>query len=305
MKLMGGKKNQQPTRREVAARRQAESGMDAGPQTSSYVRGRTLSSRKSAAEEPSERQASWDLRKRRKRLVRYLVSVLAVAVVIMFILTQLVIEVTVESAGHELGEDPRGKYENSLNQYFAERPIERLRFMIDESALRSFFLHNSPEVQSVQVAPGSRMTRGTLNLSFRKPVAQWSSGGKVHFVDDTGTIFEKNYFDTPAIVVKDQSGVGTYAGQEAANRRFLSFLGRVVHLFGENGLSVVEAAIPPDAVRQVEFRLDGKSYSVKMTVDRSAESQVDESMHAVRYMEGQGRHPEYIDVRVDQRVFYK
>lgn len=308
MRLLGGRKRQTPTRREVAERRRSESvdAKGAFVPVNLYHRGRVSKDGTGhSLAGSSERQAAWSLRKQRRRLVKYLAATLAMALAMLLILTQLVIDVSVVPTGRKLSHDQEGQYSAVLEKYFRQRPIERLRFLIDESALRAFFLEESPEVQSVQVSSGSKLTHGSLKISFRQPVAQWSSSDKVYYVDNTGMIFEKSYFDSPGIIVSDQSGVPAYAGQEAANRKFLSFLGRIISLFGDEGIVVTEAIIPQDTVRQVEFRLEGRSYRVKMTVDRSAESQAEEAMHAVRYLDERSIHPEYVDVRVNQRVFYR
>ena len=42
-----------------------------------------------------------------------------------------------------------------------------------------------------------------------------------------------------------------------------------------------------------------------MTVDRAAVAQVDQAVKAMRFIDERRLRPEYLDVRVDQRVFYK
>ena len=89
------------------------------------------------------------------------------------------------------------------------------------------------------------------------------------------------------------------------NQRFLSFLGQAVSQFVKNNLSVSEIVLPQDTVRQVLFLIEGKGYAVKMTVDRAAVAQVEQAIKAMRFIDERRLRPEYLDVRVDQRVFYK
>ena len=42
-----------------------------------------------------------------------------------------------------------------------------------------------------------------------------------------------------------------------------------------------------------------------MTVDRSAQAQVKQAIATLGYLDNNGAKPGYIDVRVDQRSFYK
>ena len=134
---------------------------------------------------------------------------------------------------------------------------------------------------------------------------QWTSTGTVYFVDDDGVTFERNYFTPPAVTVRDESGVSAVAGQEVINRQFLSFLGQAVSAFKKEQVVVTEVVLPVETVRQVLFQLEGRPYPVKMTIDRGATAQVAEAMKAMRHLDAQGVSPQYIDVRVDQRVFYR
>lgn len=296
-------KKKELTRRELAARRRVdnESQTENSVDVAAYRRSRTLSERRHT-DESSPRQGAWDLRKRRRKLVARLAIVLAAAACVLGLLTQLTATITVETPAG-LGKNP--EYAAVLEGYLAERPIERLRFMLNTARLHEYFLEKAPEVQSVEVHGGTQLAHSILRLTFRQPVAQWSAGDTVYFVDTTGVTFEKNHFAEPKIVVSDQSGVPAEAGQEVINQRFLSFLGQAVALFDKHGLTVTEAILPPDTVRQVEFRLDGKPYVVRMTIDRTAEAQVEEALKAISFLDGRGSTPSYIDVRVDQRVFYK
>jgi hypothetical protein len=99
--------------------------------------------------------------------------------------------------------------------------------------------------------------------------------------------------------------VSAVAGQEVINRQFLSFLGQAVSAFKKEQVVVTEVVLPVETVRQVLFQLEGRPYPVKMTIDRGATAQVAEAMKAMRHLDAQGVSPQYIDVRVDQRVFYR
>lgn len=195
-------------------------------------------------------------------------------------------------------------YSKLLNEYYATRPFERLRFFLSHKDLHEYFLRHAPEVKSIRIE-GDFFARSAVKLVFRQPVAEWTSGDKSYFVDDGGVTFEKNYFDAPSVSVRDDSGIPAQGGQEVINRQFLSFLGQAVAAFSQNNARVTEAVLPANSIRQVWFRLDGKSYYIKTTVDRSAQAQVKQAVLTINYLAKQGRVPNYIDVRVDQRSFYR
>lgn len=291
------------TRREIVAQRQADTAK--ASRSDNFRRSATLGQSRQAVDlSDSERQTAWRLRLRRRRLVRWLVVAVLVIGVVLLLLTQLVAKVDIQASRHERSGEYQ-QYLKVMEDYYRARPIERLRFMIDQAALNAFFLERTPEIKSVNIVGSGDLTKGVLQVAFRQPVAQWASGNQVYFVDEAGVTFQHNYFDTPGVVVSDRSGVPAEAGQEVVNRRFLSFLGQSVALFRDSGLSVAEVVLPPSTVRQVEFKLQDREYIIKMTVDRPASAQVNQALKALKYVSEKGISPEYIDVRVDQRVFYR
>lgn len=302
MKRLFTPKKQSLTRREVVARRRAEVEKDVN--TQSYRRNRTLNSRETASPmETSERLETHRLIKRRRKITRSLLGVACGMVGVLVLLFQLTIYLSLQTPDARSAENAE-KYRAVLNEYYTARPAERFRFFLNSNDLKNFFLEKAPEVKTVRIE-GNFLAKSTVKLTFRQPVAQWSSAEKVYFVDDSGVTFEQNYFTSPSVAVKDESGIPTESGQEVINRQFLSFLGQAVHAFSQNDITVSGVILPAHTVRQVWFQLEGYPYIVRMTVDRGAMAQVKQAVITIHQMSNRGERPSYIDVRVDQRSFYK
>ncbi len=304
MKLPFSKKKSESnlSRREIAARRQAKIYEDLP--TQSYRRNRTLNSRQAISPlEASERLEAHELVKKRRSVARRLFMTAVGLAIIVFLLFQLTIDISIQTPDMKSSNSSK-KYVAALNGYYSAHPAERFRFFLNNNDLKQFFLQKAPEVKNIRIE-GDFLARSAVKLTFRQPVAQWSSGGKVYFVDDGGVTFEQNYFDAPAVAVRDESGLPTRGGQEVINRQFLSFLGQAVSAFAQYKIKVSEATLPASTVRQVWFKVEGRATQVRMTVDRSAQSQVKQAIIALEYLGKTGSVPEYIDVRVDQRSFYK
>ena len=290
------------SRREIAARRQAEN--YGNLPTQSYRRNRTLNSRQTISPlEASERLEAHNLAKKRRYMMQKLFITAVCLAVVVFLLFQLTISISIQTPDAKSSSNS-SKYASVLNEYYNAHPAERFRFFLNNNDLRQFFLQKAPEVKNIRIE-GDFLARSAVKLTFRQPVAQWSSGGKVYFVDDGGVTFEQNYFDAPAVVVRDESGLPTRGGQEVINRQFLSFLGQAVSAFAQYKIKVSEATLPASTVRQVWFKVEGRATQVRMTVDRAAQSQVKQAVITLEYLGKAGNTPEYIDVRVDQRSFYK
>ncbi len=296
------------SRREIIAKRrlavnQAPSGAGESGRARQFQKNRTLVSR-TGEPSGSERQAWRNLRQKRRRLIVTLVGVLAGAGMLMLALMQFAGKVQVQTPT-PMKEESTSVYVAILNEYFAERPMERFRGLVQEDALQDFFSVKAPEVKTVSIASGTELATATLRLTFREPVAQWSSSDRTYFVDDMGVTFERNFFAPPSVVVKDDSNIQAEAGVEVINQRSLGFLGYVVSGFREHGMTVQEVTLPENTLRTMVVHLEGRATTVQMTIDRDAKAQVEEAVQALQYLDGKGEAPGYIIVSVDQQVFYK
>ncbi|MDO4781220.1 MAG: hypothetical protein Q4A34_02425 [Candidatus Saccharibacteria bacterium] len=288
------------------SRRRAEvlAQKEAAPLDGAYRRHRTLNTRHSdSPAETSERLLSHMTAQRRKKLLRVAAGIVVTCGVLLLLLSQIAVSVAVQTPDAASAKHA-DRYIAALQQYYGSRPSERFLPLLQSKPLEEFFLAHAPEVKTVRVESRGILA-GRLKLTFRQPVAQWSSGDHTYFVDDHGVTFERNYFMTPSVVVKDQSGIPASAGQEVINRQFLGFLGQAVAQLKQRNLKVTEAVLPPHTVRQLELTVEGLPYRIKMTSERSAKSQVEQAMRTIGFLQSQHRTPQYIDVRVDQRVFYR
>ena len=199
------------------------------------------------------------------------------------------------------------KYEKVIQDYFGINPISRLSFFLDQSALTTYVSSKLPEVSMVSKRNMLGIGRSNFAITMRVPVAGWQINSKQYYVDSRGIPFEKDYFGKPVVQIIDNSGIpspqnGTVA---IASNRFLSFVGRVVYLSKLNGYTVTQAALPANTTRELEVRLKEGNYLVKLSIDRTVGEQVEDMVASVRYFTSHNQTPEYIDVRVSGKAFYR
>lgn len=196
-------------------------------------------------------------------------------------------------------------YEPLIQDYFAARPVERLRFLTDTDTLTAFVQTKAPEVKSIEIEPTAGLGTSQFLITPRRPAAGWLMAGNQQYVDDTGAAFTRNYYDTPGVQIVDSSGVPTKDGHVIASNRFLGFVGRLVGLIQQQGYTVTRITIPPDTTRLVEVGLKDIPYPIKVSVDRLAGEQAEDIGRVVRYLTKQGITPSYVDVRVKGKAYYK
>lgn len=197
-------------------------------------------------------------------------------------------------------------YIDAIQDYLDINPIERFHFLLNEKALNMFVSQKLPEVSDISQKNMTRIGETQFGLSMRKPVAGWVINKKQSYVDSAGVAFIRNYFIDPSVQIIDNSGATPASGSAAvASNRFLSFVGRVVALSKDSGYTVTQAILPPNTTRQLEIKLKENNYLIKLSIDRSAGEQVEDMVQAVKYFTSTNQNPEYIDIRVSGKAFYR
>lgn len=197
------------------------------------------------------------------------------------------------------------RYQQVIGEYFAAHPFERLRFALNDAQLNEYLQLSAPEIQSAHVAGSAGFGISQFDVTFRRPIASWLIGSKQYYVDDNGVPFQVNYYDNPSVKIVDNSGVQQANGTAVASSRFLRFVGRTVALAKSNGMTIEQATIPAGTTRQVEVKVAGHGYPVKLSLDRPVGEQVEDMQRAIAHFDNKQQTPQYIDVRISGKAYYK
>lgn len=311
MRIFGKKKSGDIPRRRQQSGARREYGAD--DQNVTFRRNRTLtgslSSQVTSAAEPSgdlqsSRTHAHHLALQRRKIMAVLGAVLLVTLFLASLLYSFTAYPRVSSSDSINFVETR-RYEDAINDYLNVHPFERLRFALDSTKLTTYLRQAVPEVALVQQDGFAKFGTTNFNLTMRQPIASWIIGGKQYFVDENGIPFAQNYYESPVVAVVDQSGVQQAAGTAVASSRFLAFVGKVVAEAQKRDTVVQQAIIPASTTRQLEVKIEGREYPIKLSLDRGAAVQVEDMKRAVEYFESRRVTPQYIDVRVSGRAYYK
>lgn len=282
----------------------------------SYIfrRSRTITGTKSAevtASAPARGQFKTDriklmeLREHRRKIVRFLGGVLVAACIMAFLVANFIATppVIFTQPG---GNQPSGvAYQESIYRYFDDHPFERFGFALRASELEAHLVKSHAEVASVVVYREWYGGAVQFAVQFRQPLLAWKAGTSQFFVDAQGVAFTYNHFAEPKLAVTDQSGITPDQTGVVASTRFIRFLGQIVGAVNRYGLGEVESVVIPAATRQIDLKLQGRGYTIKTNTDRDPLQEAEDIAHALRYFDKKGVVPEYIDVRVPHKAFYK
>lgn len=260
------------------------------------------STNEAKAQLKSPRVQTHELVRKRRHIGLIFLGVLVVSGGLLAIISQFTAGVVVRARDTSTQLDPI--YEETVQEYLSRQPIERLRFVTNSDHLSTYLQGKTPEVAKVEVEGSAGFGQSQFIITFRQPIAGWNVNGQQQYVDNTGTAFSRNYFAAPKVQIVDKSGIPAGAGPVASNR-FLGFVGRVVGLTKGQGYVAHQVIIPQNTTRQIEVMLEGIVYPIKLSVDRSAGEQVEDMIRTVRWLTARNVTPQYLDVRVSGRSFYK
>ena len=201
----------------------------------------------------------------------------------------------------------KAHYQQKIEAYLREHPLQRLRSTVDTVALGTYMQQKgAPEIVAVSpVTTYAGFGKSSFTLAFRQPVVVWNTGARTFYVDATGAAFERNYFAEPTVQVVDKTGIEAKGSQVLASNRFLGFIGKIIGHMQTEGFTVTQVALPEDTTRQIQISLEGVSYSIKFSVDRLAGEQGEDAVRAMKHFSSNNITPQYLDVRVSGKAYYQ
>ena len=264
---------------------------------------RVVTANDMSAQIRSPRAHAHELARRRQHVGSILFVTLLGCALLGFLIMQFTASVTVRSSELTMQLDDR--YSRDIEDYFNRQPIERLRFLLREDRLLAYLQSVAPEVAKVDVEGSVGYGNTAFALTMREPIVAWNINNNRQYVDTSGTAFTRNYYADPKVQVVDESGIQISGGETVASNRFLGFIGRVVGLAKSSGYTVTDVILPRGMTREVDIKLEGVGYPIRFSVDRPAGEQIEDMDRALTWLTANSQSPEYLDVRVSRRSYYK
>ena len=264
---------------------------------------RVVTANDMSAQIRSPRAHAHELARRRQYVGSILFVTMLGCVLLGFLIMQFTASVTVRSSELTMQLDDR--YSRDIEDYFNRQPIERLRFLLREDRLLAYLQSVAPEVAKVDVEGSVGYGNTAFALTMREPIVAWNINNNRQYVDTSGTAFTRNYYADPKVQVVDESGIQISGGETVASNRFLGFIGRVVGLAKSSGYTVTDVILPRGMTREVDIKLEGVGYPIRFSVDRPAGEQIEDMDRALTWLTANSQNPEYLDVRVSRRSYYR
>ncbi len=298
---------------EFQTRRQRSPKNVRNPRTSTdnmYVRSRTItgsisskvmSAVESASQLKSSRLEAHELHGHRRKVMWLLLATSLASLGLIMLIDSTIVRLQPATMVDE-------RYISSVDAYYDSHLIERLPFVRDYDALRSDLQQSHPEIADINISGEDMFAAHTVAVALRQPIAQWTLGADTFFVDKNGiayTIADQDLRPIELLRIKDESGLPVES-QRVASTSMMQFIGQTVAGIASSPLgAVTEVIIPSGTLKQVDVLLQNRPYRVQLHIDRDPAGQVADVVSAVTFLDSQGITPEYLDVRVEGKAFYR
>jgi len=284
-------------------------------QKNSFTRNRTLtgsqSSQVQAASQKrgvlqSTRLSAQGLRKHRLAIIIAALIAWSLVIICVFLLDQYIGEVNLRTSEVTMTQSDKDKIQKVTQAYFSSRPLERFRFAVDSEQFDTYIQSNVPAIERLTFDNGTGLATTDGDIVARKPVARWKLGNIVYYVDASGRAYQQNYYSEPTVSVSDKSGLPASEQQTLASRSFLSFIGQTVAQIEKQKIGTVQdIIIPPSTLKQLNMRLKGRDYDIRMQTDRNPLEQVMDLKASLNYVDSKQVKLKYLDVRVAGKAYYR
>lgn len=253
----------------------------------------------------TDRLRLMELREHRRQILKFLAGVCMAIAVLAFLVINFILTPPISFPQKGIHKPTAATYQQSIYSYFDDHPFERFGFLLRPSDIEAQIMHDHAEVLAVNVQRDWYGGNVRFSIAFRSPLLVWKTGGKQFYVDAQGVAFTYDHFAEPALSVTDQSGIPPDQSGVVASTRFIRFLGQIVAAVNSYGKGTITSVIIPAALKEVDLKLTGREYVIKTNTDRDPLQAAEDIANAFKFFDQKGIKPQYVDVRVAHKAFYR
>lgn len=204
----------------------------------------------------------------------------------------------------------RQAYDNSVKEVLGSDIFYRSKITIDTKKAEKALLDEFPELSSASITLPVAARRPIIHLKMNAAkVIVLSSYGQF-LIDDNGkAIMQLDDSKDPGglglIAVRDESELKFGVGDSMLTQDETAFINSLALQLNNSGLKLSSLTLPK-VPSELHARIEGKPYFVKLNLRGDARLSAGTLIAAVKKLEADKVTPaEYVDVRVEERAYYK
>ncbi len=219
-------------------------------------------------------------------------------------------KVVIIKSGGTIQREPK-EYQAAIGDIWEESLLNQTKFTIPTGRIRNKIESRFKELGFVQIELPLIGRRPVVILTPDRPALQIISNNGAFYVNFQGEVMahigdvtQDRISDLP--VVRDESGVLAEVGKNVLSVKEISY---IIELYGQLKMANValqSITLPSSAAQELDIRLTGEPYYIKFSFDTNPRQAVGSYLAAIKKLKAESAVPgEYMDVRVEEKVFYK
>lgn len=202
-------------------------------------------------------------------------------------------------------------YQDAAQSIWKKSLFSRSKLTVSTDGIERTMQSQFEELASVQVELPLLGRRPTMILTPATPALQLISNNGVFYVDESGKIMARitdvsgNEIKNMPLV-RDETGTPVEVGKNIFSGPEAIFLKQLYTSLITENIAVESITLPKTAANEADVRVTGQQYYIKFSIGSDARQAVGTYLAAKAKLDTEGTVPaEYMDVRVEEKVFYR
>ena len=218
--------------------------------------------------------------------------------------------IVLASASGSVSREPK-LYQEAVQDIWKRSIWSRTKLTISTGNIRRDILGQFNELANVQIELPLLGHRPSVILTLQPPALQLISVNGSFYVDRNGKVMvrtsdvkQNELINLP--IVRDETGVSAELGKNVLSVSEATFLTKLSDQFRGETIVVQSITLPSNAANEADVRIVGLPYYIKFSFDNDPRQGVGAYLATKVKLDADHIVPaEYIDVRVDEKVFYR
>jgi hypothetical protein len=206
--------------------------------------------------------------------------------------------------------DPK-VYQEAIQSIWQKSVLNRTKLTVSTDGIQREIRNQFAELSNVQIELPLLGRRPMVILTPQKPTLQLVSANGSFYVDGGGKVMahttdltQNDLKNLP--LIRDETSNSAEPGKIVIPATEAQFLSKLYTQLRAENIDVQSITLPPKAANEADVRVAGLPYYIKFSIESDPRQAVGTYLAVKTKFDNEGITPtEYIDVRVEEKVFFK
>lgn len=202
-------------------------------------------------------------------------------------------------------------YQDTASSLWKQSFTNRFKFLISTKKIAKSLQDQYGELADVQIELPLLGRRPVVRLTPDSPILELITSNGAFYINANGKVLarttEVNKNQVPTLgLVHDEAGSSVSANNVVLPSTETAFLAQLFSQLQANNVTVQSITLPHQGANEADVRIADQSYYIKFLVTNDVRQAVGTYLAAKAKLDKDGVTPsEYLDIRVEEKVFYK